>query len=109
MKLDRNTNPDGRGKYALLNLRTNAIEWGGPPEKQFFVLKYKDKFTEAALAAYAAAVREEAKSLFNTAYKEDVPMYDEMRKQARSLDQFAAQIEDELKAIRKLTSRKIPD
>jgi hypothetical protein len=28
MRLDRNINRDGCGKYALLNLRTNKIEWG---------------------------------------------------------------------------------
>jgi hypothetical protein len=27
MKLDRNINPDGKGKYALINLRKNTIEW----------------------------------------------------------------------------------
>lgn len=60
MKLDRNINPCGRGKYALINLRTNQVQWGGSEGLQFFVMKYKDKFTGPALHAYADAVREEA-------------------------------------------------
>lgn len=108
MKLDRNINHDGRGKYALINLRTNKVEWG--EEGQFFVLKYKDIFAEAALRAYARAVRDEAKSLSATAYKsKGGPMFDSLRKQAKSLNEFASQIEDELKAIRKLSNRRIPD
>jgi len=54
MKLDRNVNLDGKGKYALINLRTNSVEWGGSKDSgSFFVLKFKDKFTAAALHAYA--------------------------------------------------------
>lgn len=86
MKLDRNTNPDGRGKYGLLKLRRLAelktedernysrattaldmlqqlgvIHWGDEgPGEQFFVMKWKDKFTPPALQAYMRAVREEA-------------------------------------------------
>lgn len=54
MKLDRNVNPNGLGKYALLNLRTNKIEWGavGDPD-EFFVIKLKDKCAAAALESYA--------------------------------------------------------
>jgi len=76
MKLDRNINPDGRGKYALVNLRrlhalqpgSKAICWEAldellrlgvlsygdeSPGDQFFVMKYKDKLTPFALRAYA--------------------------------------------------------
>lgn len=77
MKLDRNINPDGRGKYALVNLRKlHALQLGGSkniclealdellrlgvlsygdesPGDQFFVMKYKDKLTPFALRAYA--------------------------------------------------------
>lgn len=96
MKLDRNLNPDGRGKYALVKMRTlTAIEEAGnkpapnetaeyqrkqavvsafntlvregvitlgneTPGDQFFVMKYKDKFTAPALQAYADAVYDEA-------------------------------------------------
>jgi hypothetical protein len=62
MRLDRNTNPDGKGKYALINLRTNQIQWGGEGGEQFFVMKYKDKFAAPALRAYAKAVRDESES-----------------------------------------------
>jgi len=55
MKLDRNINPDGKGKYALINLRKNIVEWGGG-DGQFFVIKYKDIFAAPALKAYANAV-----------------------------------------------------
>lgn len=63
MKLDRNVNQDGRGKYALINLRTNKVEWGGEGGAQFFVLKYRDKFAAPALRAYVAAARAEAERL----------------------------------------------
>lgn len=80
MKLDRNIlSNEGRGKYALLKLRdlkayeptdtfgTNAvmeailtlqneglIEWGAPnTEGEFFVIKLRDAFAEAALVMYA--------------------------------------------------------
>ena len=61
MKLDRNTNKDGRGKYALINLRTNQVQWGNEgPGEQFFVMKYKDKFTGRALLAYSEEVKKES-------------------------------------------------
>lgn len=61
MKLDRNINPDGKGKYALLNLRTNKIEWGVTPDEEFFVIKLKDKYAAPALDAYAkACVKDDA-------------------------------------------------
>lgn len=57
MKLDRNENPNGKGKYALLNLRTDKIEWGcvGEPD-EFFVIKLKDKHAKNALEAYADSI-----------------------------------------------------
>lgn len=56
MKLDRNVNPDGLGKYALFNLRTNTVEWGvAYSDDEFFVLKLKDCYASAALYAYARA------------------------------------------------------
>lgn len=77
MQLDRNINKDGRGKYALVKCRNwkpgldqavddairvlddaKLLHWGNEgPGEQFFVMKYKDKFTKAGLAGYAAAVR----------------------------------------------------
>lgn len=75
MKLDRNANPDGRGKYALIKLRNVAamkepvktqveqallslvqvgvLDPGAQPDTEFFVIRVKDKYAAAALAAYA--------------------------------------------------------
>lgn len=75
MKLDRNKNPDGRGKYALIKLRLcptplahsscgdpvippQALDWGDKPDTEFFVLRLKDRFAFAALHAYAAAIQD---------------------------------------------------
>lgn len=78
MKLDRNINPDGKGKYALVKLRDigfpfaaqngcalipfHAIDFGTgtdpnceDPGADFFVIRIKDKYAPAALIAYAAA------------------------------------------------------
>ncbi len=55
MKLDRNINPDGRGKYALIKLRELYIDHGDTPDTEFFVIRLKDKYAEAALRAYADA------------------------------------------------------
>lgn len=81
MKLDRNINSDGRGKYALINLRqtksldqfeqvfdamnvlnrAGLLHWGNEsPESQFFVVKYGDPFASDALFAYAMAVKAHA-------------------------------------------------
>lgn len=69
MKLDRNITEPRRGKYALIKLRvaqptgsgeisqvkTEAIDFGDSPEKDFFVIRLKDKYAAPALAAYAMA------------------------------------------------------
>lgn len=77
MKLDRNLNPSGKGKYALVNLRKidgdprtpqemaaailaqpEAVELGivgGPDE--FWLIKLKDKYAAPALQAYADAAQ----------------------------------------------------
>ena len=75
MKLDRNTNPDRRGKYGLILQRVlaqlendpevkhaievlekaNVIDWGGTPSTDFFVIRLKDKYAAPALGAYALA------------------------------------------------------
>lgn len=73
MQLDRNINPTGKGKYALINMRKiegdprtaedlaaailahpEAVEFGtaGTPG-EFFVIKLKDEHAQAALDAYA--------------------------------------------------------
>lgn len=81
MKLDRNTNPDGRGKYALVLLRKvdqldrhpelqagiqaelqaaidllasmGLVDYGSTPDTDFFVIRLKDKYAAAALKAYS--------------------------------------------------------
>ena len=79
VKLDRNSNADGRGKYALIKLREVPnlkklhveflgkgvicvppahIDFGDTPETEFFVIRLKDKFAPAALRAYSEAVSE---------------------------------------------------
>lgn len=72
MKLDRNTNSDGRGKYALILLRKTshsiptlckichknkiALDLGMKGTKrEFFVIRLRDKYAPAALEAYAKA------------------------------------------------------
>lgn len=76
MKLDRNINPSGKGKYALINLRKvpsdphtpqdlamsildnpECVEFGkvGDPD-EFWVIKLKDRYAEPALSAYADAI-----------------------------------------------------
>lgn len=88
MKLDRNINTSGWGKYALVNMRKLGpmidgsqntaenfkcieayyilkdngfiTEGNESPGDQFFVMKYKDKFTAPALHAYAIQVMAEA-------------------------------------------------
>lgn len=84
MKLDRNVNFDGRGKYALINLRKleeiqSGVTFGTPDraitraltlleergildqvasgtESEFFVIKLKDRHALPALMAYGADV-----------------------------------------------------
>jgi hypothetical protein len=71
MRLDRNTNPDGKGKYAVVKLRPAAglnaqgcinlleraglLSFGTKPGEEFFVLKLTDKYAGWALKAYAQA------------------------------------------------------
>ena len=57
MKLDRNINADGLGKYELRNLRTGEIVADCAPgdEHEFFVIMLKDVNATPALRAYAAS------------------------------------------------------
>lgn len=83
MKMDRNINTDGQGKYALLRLRTldqyrpdsimddspvfdaitlleteGILDWGNVgTESEFFVIRLKDRNARAALTAYADSIR----------------------------------------------------
>lgn len=77
MKLDRNENADGHGKYALINVRLlyqpgmpmevlaaiqlladkGVLEWGAVgTENEFFPIKLKDRHAAAALRGYAASI-----------------------------------------------------
>jgi hypothetical protein len=86
MKLDRNENDDGYGKYALLSLRrwnalragsgagdahieraikvlsaNGLIDWGRVGEEdEFFVVKLRDKYAAAAIRAYTDAVMDDS-------------------------------------------------
>jgi hypothetical protein len=78
MKLDRNINGDGLGKYALVQLRNRPVndpaaleavdralatlaengvlDWGYTgSEGEFFVIRLKDKYASGPLAIYATA------------------------------------------------------
>lgn len=76
MKLDRNINQSGKGKYALINLRKipsdprtpedlaaailanpECVEFGmvGSPD-EFWVIKLKDRYANRALVGYAKAI-----------------------------------------------------
>lgn len=58
MKLDRNINSDGRGKYRLWNQRRQAWDddCGVGEPNEFFVIKLKDRHAQVALDAYADSV-----------------------------------------------------
>lgn len=112
MKLDRNINPDGKGKYALINLRTNQVQWGGDGGEQFFVIKYKDRFAAPALRAYAKAARDHANELFEgcgmAAQEGDGRAGGQQFRQAESLIEFADEMDREADAAEKC-GEKIPD
>lgn len=123
MKLDRNTNPHGHGKYALINLRKLLPILNGSPnniykdevtrawntllergvitmghetqEDQFFVMKYGDKFTADGLAGYAAAVAAEILLVDDPAVKLE-------------LSEYAAEMCDQSHKARRIGNR-IPD
>lgn len=123
MKLDRNTNQDGTGKYALVQMRKlvpvlNSTD-GDPksqiiaeafmmllrdgyitlgdesPGDQFFVMKYKDRFTHSGLHAYAVAVSGEAQAL------RDLTL-DRSNKESDELDEFAREIFVEARKAKEL-------
>lgn len=83
MRLDRNSNSDGRGKYALLKLRkiegaypseenrvndavktlerSGVLDWGDDDDSEFFVIRLKDINAEEALLAYADSAEDHDK------------------------------------------------
>jgi hypothetical protein len=58
MKLDRNINTNGLGKYRLWDERKQAwVDDCGPgQEHEFFVIMLKDKHAQKALEAYAISI-----------------------------------------------------
>ena len=124
MRLDRNTNPDGTGKYALVNMRRlrqlspdnqrvandmlhslaemGVLTYGNEtPADQFFVLKYKDPFAFAALLAYAEACR------INAQFQIDNPKLGNAKKANEYLE-YAAEIRKEAE-ISAACEHKLPD
>lgn len=123
MKLDRNKNENGTGKYALVNLRklTPVLEKGSKtgeltddeaaavksfstllrlgyitlgnetPGDQFFVMKYKDKFTAPALHAYAIQAEAEAIITHSSELKE---FAQEMFIEAKNAEKLGKKIPD---------------
>jgi hypothetical protein len=93
MKLDRNINGTGRGKYGLIKTRrleelrgtragllaeaaiavlqeTGVIEWGEPgTEGEFFVIKLRDQHAFPALASYAVAAGADDMDLAHDVYE----------------------------------------
>ena len=118
MKLDRNINENGRGKYALVNLRAlevaphyrsllddlhaaGLLTYGNEsPGDQFFVMKHKDIFTSHGLKGYAEAVRVKAgqiRAILSENKQDAESMAVSVRREARAehLEEYAAQIETE--------------
>jgi hypothetical protein len=125
MKLDRNTNTDGRGKYALIKRRVLDLaenddlqknqppyiaikRWAIDAGNKFFVLKYQDAFTAPALRAYALAVRERAHVLNSASRGRSGTIGDVLRKEATELFEYANEIDEEVK-IAETHQTKIPD
>lgn len=117
MRLDRNINSDRMGKYALINLRTNKVEWGD--DDQFFVIKYKDKFAAKALAAYSEAVwdyvlglREQIRVMRNNGPKRNKHWALELERlevQASEYAEYAEEIKKEAGVAADTVNRKLPD
>lgn len=80
MKLDRNINANGKGKYALLKLRNlpergrqrteieaalvtlshyGILDYGDTEDSDFFVMRLKDKYATAALATYSQQAKQD--------------------------------------------------
>lgn len=117
VKLDRNSNADGRGKYALIKLREVPnlkqlhgeflgkgvicvppahIDFGDTPETEFFVIRLKDKFAPAALRAYSEAVLEFTWKLGSSKSGEDLLSLVEYADEIRSLYDKSLRLKPEI-------------
>lgn len=93
MKLDRNIRPDGTGKYALLNLRRNRIEWGNVGhDDEFFVIKLKDKFAQAALRGYVDEVDRNLQRLKKQGFEAAGHAQNMIMKEVRELEEWREEI-----------------
>jgi hypothetical protein len=108
MKLDRNSNSDGRGKYAFFNLRTNQVEWGDTPE-EFFVIKLKDEFAFEALSAYADAVKRKAAYYRIKARIAEAPKADDYLAEAVKWDEYESKIRSLATQAYNHPLKKLPD
>lgn len=130
MKLDRNMNPDGRGKYALVNMRklkeadsyydglvselheAGILTFGNEsPGDQFFVMKHKDVFTTHGLIGYGEAAMLRAFALKNEAANRreaSEEVRKALREQSDSLEAYAGEIYDQAKHAERVAS-KLPD
>lgn len=97
MKLDRNVNGDGKGKYALVRLRgieadseahrllqrlyeLGHLDWGCVGDRdEFFVVKLRDRFAAGAIGGYGSEVMKASR-------REDD------RDRARALAQWAVEV-----------------
>ncbi len=96
MKLDRNLNPAGTGKYALLKLRkledvraqepfgkiakpiadalklleeNGILDWGNTPQSEFFVIRLSDIYATEALESYAEEAQYDDPEYANEVYE----------------------------------------
>lgn len=102
---DDNASPVYREIVAAFELLLSAgiITLGTEsPGDQFFVMKYKDRFTAAGLQAYAEAVLNYAYSL------RTLPPSDETSNIASSLHEYASQVRDQAD-LAYLHGKRIPD
>jgi hypothetical protein len=93
MKLDRNINGDGKGKYALVRLRDidagseaaallqrlhalGHLDWGcvNDPD-EFFVVKLRDRFAPGAIKGYADAVMDASQKETDPAKSKDLAQW----------------------------------
>jgi hypothetical protein len=89
MKLDRNINGTGKGKYALVRLRgiedgseaamllmrlakLGHVDWGEVGGRdEFFVVKLRDKYAPAAIKGYSDAAADDARKELDEARSRD--------------------------------------
>ena len=106
MRLDRNKNPDGRGKYSIINNRKNTIEHDG-----FFVIKLQDRFAARALMGYIEGIKHEIDQIRQKASDQGNPILPaaltvDEQYLIVELREYAQEIQD---LINKHRTTKIPD